>query len=67
MLRILCYVIGVLMVSFGLTFCFFNFNLLTLGYSFLEYLLFILKKLECLQLIVGILLIWLSLKKGKEK
>lgn len=65
MLRFIFYVVGIFMISLGATFCFFYFNLLTLGYSFFDYLLFVLKKIECLQMFLGILLVWLSLKKGK--
>ncbi len=40
-------------------------NLLTLGYTFLEYFCFIMTKVECLLLFVGIILVMYSFKKEK--
>lgn len=55
--------------GFGLTVISLSFvviylNLLTLGYNFFEYVNFIIRRIECLNLITGILLITISLKTG---
>ncbi|RKL67741.1 hypothetical protein CR203_10370 [Salipaludibacillus neizhouensis] len=45
-------------------------NLLTIGYSVIEYLLFVAKRVETYLFIIGILMIWLSgilIKRRKKK
>ena len=39
-------------------------NLLTIGYNFTEYVYFIIRRIECLNLITGIAFIVVSLKTG---
>lgn len=39
-------------------------NLLTIGYNFLEYVHFIIRRIECLNLFVGLIIIILSLING---
>lgn len=36
-------------------------NLLTMGYNFLEYVNFIIRRIECLNLIIGLLMIFIIL------
>ena len=38
-------------------------NLLKMGYTFIEYIKYICNRLECLSLLIGILLIFISFKK----
>lgn len=54
--------IGILFSSVGLLFIFLYTNLLTLGYSFFEFVNFISKRFECLLFFLGIVLIVFSLK-----
>ena len=54
------------MISYGITFLFIYSNLFTFGFRLREYLLFVLKRGECLSLLVGItLLIILLIKKDR--
>jgi hypothetical protein len=39
-------------------------NLMTIGYNFLDYVKFIISKVECWNLVFGFILIWISI--GKE-
>ena len=59
-------IIGIILCSLGLMFIFLYSNLLTLGYSFLEYVHFITKRFECLLFIFGVVLIIMAMK-GKIK
>ena len=63
-LRIFYYIIGILIMSFALTFIYLYTNLFTIGYTFLEYITFILKRWECLLIIPGIILIVYTFRKG---
>lgn len=48
----------------GLSFIIIYLNLLTLGYNFYEYVNFIIRRIECLNIITGIVLIIISIKTG---
>ena len=55
--------------GFGLTVISLSFviiylNLLTIGYNFLEYVKFISRRIECLNVLTGILLVVVSIKIG---
>ena len=63
-LRIILFLIGILLVVIGLTSIILYINLLTIGYSFIDYVNFIIRRIECLNTILGILLIILSLNIG---
>lgn len=59
----------IFLFGFGLSVISFSFiiiylNLLTMGYNFLEYVHFIIRRIECLNLIVGLVLIILTLVNG---
>lgn len=54
--------IGILLASIGLTFIFLYTNLLTLGYTFFEFVKFINTRVECLLFLVGIGMILYSMK-----
>ena len=54
--------LGIILSSVGLMFIILYLNLLTMGYSFLEYVHFISTRIECLLLIFGLLLLFFSLK-----
>ena len=62
MRKYIFFLIGIILISLSITFQILYLNLLTIGYSFLDYLLFIVKRLECLIIIPGIILIFAMLK-----
>lgn len=61
MVRIFVFLIGFGLTVIGCIYSISYLNLLTLGYSFLEYVQFIMKRLECLYTIIGIIIIMLDL------
>ena len=63
MFRILLYIFGVILTSLGLFFIIIYLNLLTIGYSFLDFVKFISRRVEVWLLIVGIIGIALSLER----
>ena len=56
--------LGSIISSIGLMFIILYTNLLTMGYSFLDFVKFISKRIECLFFILGILLIILSFERS---
>ena len=65
MLRILLYILGILIVSISISFIIIYLNLLNMGYSFLDYVNFIIRRIEVVIIIVGVLLLFISLRKEK--
>lgn len=65
--RISIFVIGVILCSSALCFIILYLNLLNMGYTFGDYVKFIIKRIECWNLILGCLLIFFSMVKRKEK
>ena len=63
MFRILLYIIGVILTSLGLFFIIIYLNLLTMGYSFFDFVKFISRRAETWLFIIGILCIALSLER----
>ena len=63
MFRVLLYIIGVIFTSIGLFFIIIYLNLLTIGYSFLDFVKFISRRVEVWLLIIGIICIALSLER----
>ena len=63
--KLLTLIIGILLTSFSLTFIIIYVNLLTIGYTFINYVNYIFRRWECLLIIPGVLLIVYVLKKGK--
>lgn len=65
--RILIFLFGFGLTVIGLTYIIIYLNLLTIGYNFLEYVKFIIRRIECLNFLFGISLMLLSvLFKGGE-
>lgn len=64
--KIIIFLIGLLMSSLGLMYIIIYLNLLSMEYTFLKYLKFILKRYECLQFLLGIILIYISIRKDKK-
>lgn len=66
--RVLLFLIGFGLTVIGFTFIITYLNLTTIGYSFFDYLKFIIRRLECVLAVVGIIFINISLyKKGERK
>lgn len=63
MFKIILYIIGIIFTSFGIFFTIIYLNLLTMGYSFLEFVNFISRKLEFWFILIGIICITLSLER----
>lgn len=62
MIRVLFFLFGIFFTSFGLMFCILYLNLLTMGYSFLNLVHFIIRRGECLLFFVGLFFLFLAWK-----
>lgn len=68
MFRILLYILGIILTSIGLFFIIIYLNLLTIGYSFSDYVNFIIRRPEFYYLIVGFIILTLTIiLSGGEK
>jgi len=68
MKNILIFLLGFLLMVFGFTCFILYFNLFSFGYSFLEYILFLLGRFEFYLFIVGLLMVvYFLFTKGCEK
>lgn len=65
--RIFFFLLGFGLSVIGFTYIIGYLNLLTMGYSFIEYLVFIFKRSECVIAIIGFLFITFSIFKGDNK
>lgn len=65
MIKVILFILGILLCSFGLLFDLLYLNLLSMGYSFLEYVKFISSRIECNSLFIGIIIL-LFLLGGKN-
>lgn len=63
--KIIMFIIGVIISAYSVMFIIIYFNILNMGYSLIDYMKYIIKKPECIIIILGILLICLSLRKEK--
>ena len=63
MLRIVILLIGYILSVIGLFFIFLYLNLLAIGYSFFEFVYFIIRSIYCDLFFVGVILIILSLRR----
>ncbi len=63
MFRLLLYILGVILTSIGLFFLIIYLNLLTIGYSFFDFVKFISRKVEVWLILIGIICIALSLER----
>ena len=63
MIKVGLFIIGVILTSLGITFMILYLNLLTMGYSFLEFVNFIIRRLECWLFLIGIFLILLAFER----
>ena len=63
--KFLTLIIGILLTGFSLTFIIIYINLLSIGYTFINYVNYISRRWGCLLIIPGVLLIIYALRKGK--
>lgn len=59
--------LGILFMSIGITFFILYFNLFVFGYSFFEYLLFLLSRWECYLFVLGFILVCFSIFRRERK
>ena len=65
MLKLILFIIGYICSVLGLFFIILNLNLLVIGYSFFEFVYFIIRSIYCDLFFLGIILIILSLRRKK--
>lgn len=65
--RIFIFLLGFGLTVIGMVYTISYLNLLTIGYNFLEYVNFIIRRIECLYTVIGFILIYISIyMKGEE-
>ncbi len=64
--RIFFFLLGFGLTVIGFIYMISYLNLLTMGYTFLDYLIFISKRYECIVAIIGFLMITCSIFKGGD-
>ena len=64
--RLFFFLIGFGLTIIGFVYIIMYLNLMTIGYNFLEYVNFIIRRIECLNAFFGILLMFLSLPKEEK-
>lgn len=62
-MRLILYILGIIIISISMTFIYLYTNLFTLGYTFFDYIVYIIKRWECLMMIVGIILVGYSMRR----
>ena len=63
MLNFIILVLGIFLASIGLFFIFLYLNLLVIGYSFLEFVYFIIRSIYCDLFFIGLFLILIRLRR----
>jgi len=66
MLSVCLFVIGFIFTTLGLFFIILYLNLFVIGYSFFEFVYFIIRSIYCDLFFIGLLLIYLSLGRKKK-
>lgn len=66
MIKIILYLLSIFLISIGILFIIINLNLLTLGYTFSEYVNFIIRSIYFYYIIIGIIIIYLLLRRVKH-
>lgn len=65
MYRFLIFILGIILMSIGLFFILLYLNLFVLGYSFFEFVKFIIMRVDCSIFFIGIILVVISIE-GKK-
>ncbi len=66
LIRALIFIIGFILCSLSFAFIIFYLNIISLGYSFLDFVNFIIRKWELYLLFIGIILMVLAFRKDKK-
>lgn len=66
MTKIFIFLIGFGLTTIGLIYIILYLNLFSFGYNFFDYVNFIIRRIECLNTVVGIILIFISFNIGGE-
>ena len=66
-IRILSFIIGFILTIIGMMSIILYFNLIPIGYSFSFYVNFIISRIECISLPIGLLILFLSLFIRRKK
>ncbi len=66
MARVCGFILGIFLCSMSLAYIILYLNLLSMGYSFLEYGKFIIRRIECNSFLLGIFCIYLSVKRWEK-
>ena len=64
LLRIFLFLIGFGLTTIGFMYIIVYLNLISIGYNFLEYVNFIIRRIECLNAFIGIILMILAVNIG---
>ena len=65
MKRIILFILSIIFMTLGMTTILLNINLLIIGYSFLDFVKFIISNIYSLLLLLGVFLLFISMK-GKK-
>ena len=66
LIKIITFIIGFILSSISLTFIILYLNIINLGYTFLDFLNFIIRKWELYLFFIGIILMIIGLRKDKN-
>ena len=66
LLKIVLFILGIFLISLSIFFIILYSNMIYMGYSFIEFLNFILTRFECFLFIFGIILLILSIGRRKK-
>ena len=64
--RVVCFIIGMLITSYSLMFIIIYLNLIKMGLTFKEYFKYISTRIECISILFGIILIYISFIKKRH-
>lgn len=63
--KIFFFILGFILTVIGTIYIISYLNLLTIGYNFLEYIHFIIRRIECLYAVVGIIIMFITILKRR--
>lgn len=66
-MRIIFFITGIIFISLSISFIIIYINLLNMGYTFLEYVNFIIRRMEVIVFVPGVFLVIVSMLKRKDK
>lgn len=59
--RVFFFLLGFGLTILGFVYIISYLNLLTLGYNFLDYVNFIIRRIECINALIGIIIMWITI------